>query len=66
MRFDALACNGGTVARTPTIDSLASTGLNYVRAHNQNVVCRPASSGFQQRGLLSCSCHRITNLMLEK
>ena len=42
MRFDALACNGGKVARTPTIDSLASTGLNYVRAHNQNVVCMPA------------------------
>ena len=42
MRFDALGCNGGNVARTPTIDALASTGLNYARAHNQNVVCMPA------------------------
>ncbi|MCB1691247.1 MAG: sulfatase-like hydrolase/transferase [Pseudomonadales bacterium] len=42
MRYDALGCNGGTVARTPVIDGLASRGINYRRAHNQNVVCMPA------------------------
>lgn len=42
MRFDALGCNGGQVARTPVIDNLAATGINYIRAHNQNVVCMPA------------------------
>ena len=42
MRFDALGCNGGKVARTPTIDALAANGINYTRAHNQNVVCMPA------------------------
>ena len=42
MRYDALGCNGGKVARTPAIDSLAQTGINYRRAHNQNVVCMPA------------------------
>ena len=42
MRYDALGCNGGQVARTPNIDSLAKNGLNYQRAHNQNVVCMPA------------------------
>ena len=42
MRFDALGCNGGLVAETPNIDSLASNGFNYKRAHNQNVVCMPA------------------------
>ena len=42
MRFDALGCNGGIVAQTPNIDSLASQGINYLRAHNQNVVCMPA------------------------
>lgn len=42
MRFDALGCNGGSVARTPHIDRLADTGINYLRAHNQNVVCMPA------------------------
>jgi arylsulfatase A-like enzyme len=41
-RFDALGCNGGQVARTPAIDALAAAGLNYRRAHNQNVVCMPA------------------------
>lgn len=42
MRFDALGCNGGEIARTPVIDRLASTGVNFTRAHNQNVVCMPA------------------------
>ncbi len=42
MRFDALGCNGGQVARTPNIDRLAAAGINYTRAHNQNVVCMPA------------------------
>ncbi|MEM7078465.1 MAG: sulfatase-like hydrolase/transferase [Pseudomonadota bacterium] len=42
MRFDALGCNGGQVARTPVIDALAAGGINYTRAHNQNVVCMPA------------------------
>ena len=42
MRFDALGCNGGRVARTPHIDALAARGINYLRAHNQNVVCMPA------------------------
>jgi arylsulfatase A-like enzyme len=42
MRFDALGCNGGTVARTPVVDDLTAQGINYLRAHNQNVVCMPA------------------------
>ena len=42
MRFDALGCNGGQVARTPVVDALAASGINYTRAHNQNVVCMPA------------------------
>lgn len=42
MRYDALGCNGGDVARTPAIDGLAAAGINYRRAHNQNVVCMPA------------------------
>ena len=42
MRFDALGCNGGRVARTPCIDSLAAEGINYKRAHNNHVVCMPA------------------------
>ena len=43
-RHDALGCNGGRIARTPVVDRLATTGINYRRAHNQNVVCMPARS----------------------
>ncbi len=43
-RFDTLGCNGGTIARTPVIDSLAQQGQRYDRAHAQSVVCMPARS----------------------
>ena len=43
-RYDALGCNGGEIARTPVVDALAASGINYRRAHNQNVVCMPARS----------------------
>lgn len=43
-RFDALGCNGGSIARTPVVDSLAAEGINFTRAHNQNTVCMPARS----------------------
>ena len=43
-RFDSLGCNGGTVARTPTIDALANSGIRYTRAQPQNVVCMPSRS----------------------
>ena len=42
MRYDALGCNGGEVARTPVLDGLSAAGINYRRAHNQSVVCMPA------------------------
>jgi len=42
MRFDALGVNGQKIARTPTIDALARSGINYTRCHAQNVVCMPA------------------------
>jgi arylsulfatase A-like enzyme len=43
-RHDSLGCNGGTVARTPTVDRLAAEGVNFRRAYNQNTVCMPARS----------------------
>ncbi len=43
-RHDSLGCNGGTIARTPVVDSLAAAGVNYKRAYNQNTVCMPARS----------------------
>jgi len=41
-RFDALGTNGGLVAKTPHLDQIAQRGLNYHRAHVQNVVCMPS------------------------
>ena len=43
-RYDALGCNGNTIARTPVIDRLAAEGIVYRRAYNQNTVCMPARS----------------------
>lgn len=43
-RYDALGCNGGTVARTPVIDGLAAQGVRFERAHPQSVVCMPSRS----------------------
>ena len=43
-RYDSLGCNGGTIARTPVVDGLAASGVNYQRAYNQNTVCMPARS----------------------
>jgi arylsulfatase A-like enzyme len=43
-RYDSLGCNGGTIARTPTVDGWAASGINFRRAYNQNTVCMPARS----------------------
>ena len=43
-RYDALGCNGGTIARIPVVDRLAAEGINYRRAYNKNTVCMPARS----------------------
>ncbi len=43
-RYDTLGCNGGTVARTPVVDSLAARGARYERAVPQSVVCMPSRS----------------------
>ncbi|MBI2709130.1 MAG: sulfatase-like hydrolase/transferase [Actinobacteria bacterium] len=43
-RYDTLGCNGGTLARTPVVDRLASEGIRYERAIPQSVVCMPSRS----------------------
>ncbi len=43
-RYDTLGCNGGTLARTPVIDSLAANGVRFERAVPQSVVCMPSRS----------------------
>ncbi|MEZ5203300.1 MAG: sulfatase-like hydrolase/transferase [Acidimicrobiales bacterium] len=44
MRYDALGCNGGQLARTPVVDGLAAQGVRYERAVPQSVVCMPSRS----------------------
>ena len=59
-RFDSLGCNGGTIARTPTVDALAARGVNYRRAYTQNVTCTPARATIltgqypRTHGAISC------------
>ena len=43
-RFDALGCNGGTIARTKVLDRLAAEGVRYERAHTQSPTCMPSRS----------------------
>jgi len=43
-RYDALGCNGGTIAATPVVDALAASGIVYHRAYTQNTECMPARS----------------------
>jgi arylsulfatase A-like enzyme len=41
-RYDTLACNGGTLSRTPVVDDLARDGIRYERCHPSSVVCMPS------------------------
>ncbi len=43
-RFDALGAHGQSVARTPHLDHLVATGIDFQRCHVQNVVCMPSRS----------------------
>lgn len=43
-RYDALGVHGQAVARTPHLDALAASGLDFTRCHVQNVVCMPSRS----------------------
>ena len=59
-RYDSLGINGGTVARTPTVDALAARGIRYRRAYTQNVTCTPARATIltgrlpRTHGAISC------------
>lgn len=43
-RYDSLGVTGHPLAKTPSIDALARSGILYRRAHVQNVVCMPSRS----------------------
>ncbi len=41
-RYDCLGINGNPVIQTPTLDRLASEGVNFARMYGQNPVCMPS------------------------
>jgi arylsulfatase A-like enzyme len=43
-RYDSLGVHGNETCRTPTLDALAASGLDFQRAHVQNVLCTPSRS----------------------
>ncbi len=58
-RFDALGCNGGKFARTPVLDGLATTGINFSQARSQSTVCMPSRSTILTGQ--SIRCHGVTS-----
>lgn len=43
-RYDTVGANGGTLSRTPALDSLAAHGIRYERCQPTSVVCMPSRS----------------------
>ncbi len=46
-RFDCLGINGNTQIKTPNIDALAKSGVNFSNAFVQNTVCVPSRACMQ-------------------
>jgi len=46
LRADYLGCNGHPSIKTPTIDALAQSGVNFSRAYTQAPVCGPSRMSF--------------------
>ena len=46
LRSDYLACNGHPTIKTPNIDSLAATGVNFTNTFCQSAVCGPSRMSF--------------------
>jgi len=42
MRIDAMGCSGNTVIKTPNLDALAASGINFKNAYTPYPVCEPA------------------------
>ena len=46
LRSDYLACNGHPTIKTPNIDALAATGINFTNTFCQSAVCGPSRMSF--------------------
>jgi len=41
-RFECLGCHGNPVVKTPNIDRLAASGIDFWRAYSQSAICMPS------------------------
>lgn len=44
MRYDAIGCNGNPVIKTPNLDRLAGSGINFSNCYTPDPICVPARS----------------------
>ncbi|MGH7143800.1 MAG: sulfatase-like hydrolase/transferase [Planctomycetota bacterium] len=59
-RFDMLGCNDATFVKTPCLDRLAASGVNFKCAYTTTPVCTPARAALFT-GLYSTSAGAFTN-----
>ena len=46
LRYDYLGCTGHPTIKTPNIDALAASGVNFTRSYCQAAVCGPSRMSF--------------------
>ncbi|MEC7656097.1 MAG: sulfatase-like hydrolase/transferase, partial [Pseudomonadota bacterium] len=54
LRYDYLGCTGHLTIKTPNIDALAASGVNFTRSYCQAAVCGPSRMSFYT-GRYMCS-----------
>tara|TARA_Y100001970_G_scaffold82116_1_gene103936 strand:- start:10268 stop:11737 length:1470 start_codon:yes stop_codon:yes gene_type:complete len=59
-RFDTLGCNGSTQCKTPAVDELAKSGINFTHAFTPIALCSPAR-GSIITGLFPHNHGQLTN-----
>jgi arylsulfatase A-like enzyme len=59
-RYDRLSCTGDPVLRTPSIDSIAETGILFSNAYTPSPVCSPARAAIKS-GMYPPGCGVVTN-----
>lgn len=58
MRFDAIGCNGNEIIKTPNLDRLAASGVNFKSAYTPNPICVPARASLTT----GCYPHKCTGI----
>lgn len=58
MRHDAIRCNGNEFIKTPNLDRLAASGVNFSNAFTPNPICVPARASLTT----GCYPHKCTGI----